>query len=149
MLCESLVLPAGHNGGGIARARRNEKAREKGKGARSKLVKKRRSVKVVAAATRIGANWGGAQPRGSEGGGWRGAGEGGSERGGCGERAEWLGEAGCWERWWAVRVLMARKKEANESSFEQGASPSLLLGLWAKLALHAGKHHLGALALAV
>ena len=53
---QSLVLLAGHNGGGIARARRSEKAREKGKGGRSKLVKKRRSLKVVAAATRIGAN---------------------------------------------------------------------------------------------
>ena len=53
---ESLVLLAGHNGGGIARARRKEQAREKGKEGRAKLVKKRRSVKVVAAATRIGAN---------------------------------------------------------------------------------------------
>ena len=55
-LCESLVLLAGHNGGGIARARRKEKAREKGKEGRAELVKKRRSVKVVAAATRIGTN---------------------------------------------------------------------------------------------
>ena len=51
-----MVLPTGHNGGGIARARRKEKAQEKGKEGRAKLVKKRRSVKVVAAATRIGAN---------------------------------------------------------------------------------------------
>ena len=53
---ESLVLLAGHNGGGIARARRKEKAREKGKEGRAKLVNKKRRVKVVAAATRIGAN---------------------------------------------------------------------------------------------
>ena len=52
-LCESLLLLAGHNGGGIARARRKERARQKED--RAKQVKKRR-VKVVAAATRIGAN---------------------------------------------------------------------------------------------
>ena len=59
MLCESLVLPAGHNGGGIARARRKETARKvmaRQKEDRAKLVQKKRRVKVVAAATRIGAN---------------------------------------------------------------------------------------------
>ena len=55
-LCESLVLLAGHNGGGIARARRKEKARAKGKEGRAKMVNKKRRVKIVAAATRIGAN---------------------------------------------------------------------------------------------
>ena len=54
-VCESLALLAGHNGGGIARARRTEQQARR-KEDRAKKVKQKRRVKVVAAATRIGSN---------------------------------------------------------------------------------------------